>query len=125
MKLESSLMAMVSIEKRNLALSNMITALEASKEEIFLANQMDMDAAKENRIPDAVMKRLKFDEGKLSGVLSGLKELIALPDPINQIQMNRELDSDLRLVRQSCPIGVIGSQTGCIDSDCFFMCKKW
>ena len=108
MKLESSLMAMVSIEKRNLALSNMITALEASKEEIFLANQMDMDAAKENRIPDAVMKRLKFDEGKLSGVLSGLKELIALPDPINQIQMDRELDSDLRLVRQSCPIGVIG-----------------
>ena len=34
--------------------------------------------------------------------------MIALPDPLGKIQMKRELDTDLLLIRESCPIGVIG-----------------
>lgn len=109
MKLISPRLASSSIEARNQALKNMITMLndEGNKKLIFDANHLDMEEAK-NKIPDSVAKRLKFDEGKLKSVTDGLESLIGLEDPLNKIQIKRELDSDLVLTRKTCPIGVIG-----------------
>ena len=59
-------------------------------------------------ISPAVVKRLKFDEGKLSDVLSGIEQLIGLEDPLEKVSLARELDEGLTLYRISCPIGVIG-----------------
>ena len=39
---------------------------------------------------------------------TGILDLIGLPDPLGKEQMRRELDTDLLLIRESCPIGVIG-----------------
>ena len=54
------------------------------------------------------MKRLLFNEAKLSDVCKGIQQLISLPDPIGRRLLRRELDSDLILERVSVPIGVIG-----------------
>ncbi|MCR5655791.1 MAG: glutamate-5-semialdehyde dehydrogenase, partial [Lachnospiraceae bacterium] len=108
MKLASPYMASSSEALRNAALSAIAKALEEGKEEIFAANHTDLENAKAAGISEAVVKRLKFDEGKLAGVLEGIKQLSALPDPIGKKQLDRELDEGLRLVRVSCPIGVIG-----------------
>ena len=108
MKLSAPHMAAVSGEKRNAALAAISEALEANKEEIFAANRKDLARAEENGISQAVTKRLKFDEGKLKAVREGISQLISLPDPIGKVQIDRELDEGLRLVRVSCPIGVIG-----------------
>lgn len=67
-----------------------------------------MDTARENGIAESVMKRLKFDEHKLSDVINGIYELIRLADPLGKVQLNRQLDEGLVLKRISCPIGVIG-----------------
>lgn len=74
----------------------------------FEANKRDIEAAKENNISDAVMKRLKFDEGKLRDVTAGIDQLIKLSDPLGKILLKRQLDDGLNLYRISCPIGVIG-----------------
>lgn len=108
MKLSAPVMAAVSGEKRNEALAAISEALEAHKDEIFEANHKDLLRAEENGISQAVTKRLKFDEGKLRSVRDGLAQLISLPDPVGKVQIDRELDAGLRLVRVSCPIGVIG-----------------
>ena len=108
MKLSAPVMAAVSGEKRNEALAAISEALEAHKDEIFEANRKDLLRAEENGIAQAVTKRLKFDEGKLRAVRDGLAQLISLPDPVGKVQIDRELDTGLRLVRVSCPIGVIG-----------------
>lgn len=108
MKLESTLLASSDIKTRNDALKNMIDALMDNKEIIFEANHKDMEEAKENNIPESVAKRLKFDEAKLKGVIEGLENLIKLDDPLNKVTLNRELDYDLKLIRKTCPIGVIG-----------------
>lgn len=55
-----------------------------------------------------LLKRLKFDEGKIEDVIQGIKSLIALDDPVNVTQAITELDDGLELYRVSCPIGVIG-----------------
>lgn len=108
MKLASPLLAATTGEERNNALAAIAAGLRRSSADIFAANHLDLARAKENGISAAVMKRLKFDEGKLEGVLEGIDQLISLPDPIGTVQIARDLDEGLTLYRTSCPIGVIG-----------------
>ena len=108
MKLASPLLAATTGEERNKALAAIAAGLRRSSADIFAANHLDLARAKENGISDAVMKRLKFDEGKLASVLEGIDQLISLPDPIGTVQIARDLDEGLTLYRTSCPIGVIG-----------------
>lgn len=108
MKLNSSQMAVVSAENRNRALQALLDALLANKEKIFAANKEDLERAEADGLQASVLKRLKFQKDKLSEVTKGIQDLIALPDPLGEVQMKKELDEGLILVRQSCPIGVIG-----------------
>lgn len=108
MKLASPLLAATAMEKRNEALACIREALNAHKEEIFEANRKDLALARENHVAPAVVKRLTFNEAKLSDVTTELTSLISLPDPIGKVTLDRELDEGLRLTRVTCPIGVIG-----------------
>ena len=108
MKLTSPFLAATTGEQRNAALAAMAEALCANKDEIFAANKVDLANAEKNNIQGAVIKRLKFDEGKLQSVIDGIHQLISLPDPIGRKQIMREMDEGLILTRVSCPIGVIG-----------------
>ena len=108
MKLQSPVMAATSLEMRNDALARIREALLAHKEEIFAANAADLAAAEESGVAAAIVKRLKFDEGKLAGVCEGILDLIKLDDPVGRVSLRRELDEGLVLVRESVPIGVIG-----------------
>lgn len=108
MKKDAPFLAASSIETRNKALELIAENLKAHKEEIFCENKRDLEEAEKNGISPAVVKRLKFDEGKLSDVLSGIEQLIGLEDPLEKVSLARELDEGLTLYRISCPIGVIG-----------------
>lgn len=108
MKMAAPELAVSTCEKRDKALSAVKEALLANKETIFEANKKDMEAAEINGIAPAVMKRLKFNEGKLADVCNGIEQLLTLEDPLGKISLARELDEGLRLYRVSCPIGVIG-----------------
>ncbi len=108
MKLDSTLMASKPAEMRNRALSAIIKALQENQAEIFRANEQDLAEAAANNVPEAVVKRLKFTPQKLSDAIKGIENLIAMPDKVYETQLVRELDEGLTLVRESCPIGVIG-----------------
>lgn len=107
-KLAAPALAASSEESRNKALEAVCKAIVEQKEKIFAANQEDMEQAEKDGVAAPVMKRLKFDEGKLKDVTAGIKDLIRLPDPLFQTQFTRELDEGLTLQRVTCPIGVIG-----------------
>ncbi len=108
MKLDSPFMASQSLESRNNALKMIIDKLRENKDLIIEANLKDLEEAKNQGIATPILKRLKFDEEKLSDVLKGIEELINLPDPLFVNQLKRELDTGLTLYRESCAIGVIG-----------------
>lgn len=108
MKKDAPFLAASSIDTRNKALELIAENLKAHKEEIFCENKRDLEEAEKNGISPTVVKRLKFDEGKLSDVLSGIEQLIGLEDPLEKVSLARELDEGLTLYRISCPIGVIG-----------------
>ena len=54
------------------------------------------------------MKRLRFDEHKLTDVVDGIRSLIGLEDPVGKIKLHTTLDDGLELYRVTSPIGVIG-----------------
>ena len=107
-KQASFAMAVLPTEVKNKALLKVADALIANKEAIFSANEIDLKNAKETDLPMPLQKRLVFDDHKLNDVVSGLKSLTELPDPVGRELMKTELDDDLILTRVSCPIGVIG-----------------
>lgn len=108
MKLDSPNMASASIETRNHALKAMAEALLEKKAEIFAENAKDLEEAAKNQLSEAVVKRLRFTEQKLQDCVKGIESLIGLPDPLRRVLLKRELDEQLTLVKESCPIGVIG-----------------
>ena len=101
-------MAILDTNLKNNALKAVATALEANKDYIFEANNRDLDNAVKEGLEGPLVKRLKFDEHKLSDVIAGINSLIGLEDPVGKVKLHTTLDDGLELYRVTCPIGVIG-----------------
>ncbi|MCR4689990.1 MAG: glutamate-5-semialdehyde dehydrogenase [Lachnospiraceae bacterium] len=108
MKLVSPYVANTTNAQRNKALEAIKEALAAKKAEIFEENKKDLELAEKEGVAPAVVKRLVFNEGKLSDVIKGIEQLMSLPDPLGKKTLYRQLDDGLTLNRVTCPIGVIG-----------------
>lgn len=107
-KKDSFILASMPDKIRNNALSAIARNLEANKAAIFEANKLDLKTAENTSLAAPIISRLKFDQHKLDGVIAGINDLIALPDPLFRELLKRELDEDLVLTKTTCPIGVIG-----------------
>ncbi len=107
-KKESVILANLKTETRNNGLKLIAEALYKNREEIFKANQIDLEKAKAEYLPAPIISRLKFNEDKLEDVIKGIENLIGLEDPLNQKLLDRDLDENLNLHKVTCPIGVIG-----------------
>ncbi len=101
-------LAAVTGEVKNKALEEIARALELRKADIVEANHADLEKAQDENLAAPLLKRLKFDEGKIKEVCDGLHSLVGLPDPVGQTLSAMELDEGLELYKVSCPIGVIG-----------------
>ncbi len=101
-------LAAVKTDVKNSALARIAEALSQYSAEIVSANKQDLAAAEKNNLAAPLMKRLKFDEGKIADVCAGIDSLIKLGDPVGKTITATELDEGLELYKVSCPIGVIG-----------------
>ena len=78
-KLASPKLAGTTGELRDQALLAVAKALMDNKDAIFDANRQDMEQAEKDGIAAPVLKRLKFDEGKLRDVINGIHDLVQMP----------------------------------------------
>lgn len=100
-------MAELTTDSKNEALLKIAENLEKHSEEIFAANKLDLEEAKD-KISPSVFNRLKLDENKLRDMIQGIRDVVKLPDPIGKNLLSRQLDDGLNLYKITCPIGVIG-----------------
>jgi glutamate-5-semialdehyde dehydrogenase len=107
-KAAAILLSAVKPDVKDSALAQIAEALKNRIAEITAANQKDLRAAEKNNLAKPLLKRLKFDEGKISDVCAGIESLIKLDDPVGKTLSATELDEGLNLYKVSCPIGVIG-----------------
>ena len=96
-----------SLDERNRALLAMAAALRAHAAEIVAANVQDMDAAREAGTKESLLDRLMLDDTRVESMASALEDLVALPDPLGEVQEERELYNGMQLKRVSVPLGVV------------------
>jgi len=101
-------LAAVETPVKNKALAEIVGALKQRSDEIISANKHDLSAAEKNNLAAPLLKRIRFDQGKIAEVCAGIESLIKLDDPVGKILSATELDVGLELYKVSCPIGVIG-----------------
>lgn len=101
-------LAAVDTDTKNAALASIARAIDAGREQIIAANKADLERAEKENLAAPLLKRLKFDQEKISDAVAGLNSLIGLPDPVGRTLSATELDTGLELYQVTCPIGVIG-----------------
>ena len=95
-------------QNRIKALNFMADYLEKNSKEILEANNEDYSSAEKKGIPRALLSRLKLSKSKLNSGIEGVRKVGDLADPVNQVQIKRELSKGLILERKTVPIGVLG-----------------
>ena len=106
LKLVSKKLANLSTDLKNSLLIKIAELISQNRKEILTQNKIDLDNAL-NCVSDNVYNRLKLDDFKIDTMISSLKNLAKLDDPINKKLFARELDKGLNLYKISCPIGVL------------------
>jgi glutamate-5-semialdehyde dehydrogenase len=104
----SRLLACMSAEQKNAVLSAMAEALAKNAKDIIFHNEIDVEAAREAGISAVLIDRLTLNETRVAAMIQGIKDLIALPDPIGTIVEDLKSpvkDLDVKKIR--VPLGVI------------------
>jgi len=101
-------LAALSTKDRDHALAKIADILLEDESLIVQANQSDCEQAASDAISSTLQSRLKLDKIKLSATVAGVRSVQQLQDPLNSVQIHRELDDGLVLKRITCPLGVVG-----------------
>ena len=101
-------LATVSSEVKNNALIYMSEALDSRRNEILQSNKVDLDKAKDKAIGDALIDRLELTDERIDGMISGLKVVASLPDPVGEIEEMKPTPSGLKISKMRVPLGVVG-----------------
>lgn len=100
-------LAVASTAARNAALERVAANLEAQRGAILEANRADLEQAAAAGVAPPLIQRLGLEK-KFAGVVEGVRQVIALSDPVGAVQWRRRLDDNLVLTRVTVPIGVLG-----------------
>ena len=103
-----AVIAAASTQTKNSALLAIKEAMAASRSSILKANLNDLDAAQNQGLDEALLDRLELNDARIDGMIEGVEQIIALPDPVGEISRmaRRPSGIDVGLMRQ--PLGVIG-----------------
>jgi len=93
---------------RNLALSKMADSLEAVKQQVLQVNAAEVSKAKAAGQSSAMIQRLTIDEKVFQYMLSRLRKVAQLPDPINRVLEGHTNPAGLQVYKKSVPLGVVG-----------------
>lgn len=83
-------------------------AVLAARKEIRAANAEDLAYGKAKGLSSAMMDRLMLDEGRIGGIVAGLKAVAAQRDPVGEVIAAWDMPSGLHIERVRTPLGVIG-----------------
>ncbi len=90
------------------ALLAMASALESRRSEIEAANAKDVEAALQKGISSAMVERLRIKEKTFIGMVEGIRQVVALPNPLGKVMKEWERPNGLQFRQVRVPIGVIG-----------------
>ncbi len=101
-------LATTTVDARRAAIEAVADALAAGYDEILVANAEDMADARAAKLNAAMLDRLALDNGRVGAMISGMREVVKLDDPLGRVLGEWTRPNGLRIERVTIPIGVIG-----------------
>ena len=93
--------------KKNAALAAIADILTERQDEWLSANAADVSAAKEAGMRPAMLDRLTLTRERIAGIVDGVRQVTALPDPIGRVDKMETRPNGLIIGRRRVPLGVI------------------
>ncbi len=101
-------MAALSTEVKNRALLKMAEELIVQRKAIQQENDKDLVAGREKGLSAAMLDRLQLSDKVIDAMVTGLREVAALPDPVGEITEMSRRPNGMQVGRMRIPLGVIG-----------------
>ena len=95
-------------EKKRRALLKAAQALRAAAPEILAANAVDLAAARESGMRDAMLDRLTLTEARIEAMAQGVEDVAAQRDPVGRVLSGETRPNGLKIEKVTVPMGVIG-----------------
>lgn len=120
-------LAKLSTEKKNQGILAAAEGLERDADRILAANAVDMENGKKRQMPQGLLDRLLLTEDRIHQMAEGLRQVVALPDPIGEMLGSTRRPNGLEIGKRRVPIGVVGviyEARPNVTADVFGLCFK-
>ena len=117
----------LSAEKKNTILRAMAASLRSEASTIIAANALDLSAAAQKGLSNAMIDRLTLDETRIDAIASGIDQVATLHDPCGEILSEVTRPNGMHIKQVRVPIGVIGiiyESRPNVTSDAAVLCLK-
>ena len=95
-------------EKKRRALLEAAQALRAETARILEANALDLAAARESGMRDAMLDRLTLTAARVEAMAQGVEDVAAQRDPVGRVLSGETRPNGLKIEKITVPMGVIG-----------------
>lgn len=93
---------------KNRALLAIAETLNEQREAIVTANAQDLAAGEQSGLDAALLDRLALTPARIDGMIEGLQQVAALPDPVGAISDLNYRPSGIQVGKMRVPLGVVG-----------------
>lgn len=100
-------MVNLSTKKKNAILLSMADAINTQRGAIKDANAKDIAQAHGNGLSAAMIDRLTLTDARIDGMIKGIQEVAALPDPVGKKIWKRTRPNGLVIEKKRVPLGVV------------------
>lgn len=107
-KAASRILAALPTAVKNRALFSMADQIEAQSAFLTIENEKDLEAGKKKGLSGPLLERLTLTPKRIAAMAEGLRQVVALPDPVGEILGMKRLPNGLQVGQMRGPIGVIG-----------------
>ncbi|MDU1323980.1 MAG: glutamate-5-semialdehyde dehydrogenase [Clostridiales bacterium] len=101
-------LAVAGTAQKNRALEAIARALKERESAILAENQKDLAAARESGMKASLLDRLALSPQRIDGIVEGVRQVAALPDPIGCVTRMEKRPNGLVIGKRRVPLGVIG-----------------
>ena len=101
-------MGRASASEKNAALAAMARGLRGQAQWLLKENRKDLGTASSRGVSGAMLDRLALSDSRIEQMATGIEEMIALPDPIGEVERMGRRPNGLWVGKMRIPLGVIG-----------------
>ena len=117
----------ITTDQKNQVLAAVADHLVESTDKLLEANAADVTKAKQNPRPEGLVDRLMLSPERIEGMAEGLRQLVALEDPIGEVTGMKKRPNGLLIGQKRVPLGVVGiiyEARPNVTADAFGLCFK-